>query len=164
MEHLELFYSFKQEGNDISKAIDTIISDVGLSKHRDNLAKNLSGGNKRKLCVALALAANSKIVFLDEPTSGMDQTARRRLWNMLGEYKKDRIIILTTHDMNEADILGDRIGIMKDGHLHCFGSSQFLKKKLGSKYNLQIKLDKNSEPSRVAKFVQGIDPRITVAE
>jgi ABC-type multidrug transport system ATPase subunit len=76
------------------------------------MAKSLSGGNKRKLSVALALVADSKLVLLDEPTSGMDLTARRRLWSMLNDYKKGRIIILTTHNMDEADLLGDKIGIM----------------------------------------------------
>ena len=76
------------------------------------MAKNLSGGNRRKLSVALALVTDSKLVLLDEPTSGMDLNARRRLWDMLKDYKKDRIIILTTHNMDEADLLGDRVGIM----------------------------------------------------
>jgi ATP-binding cassette subfamily A (ABC1) protein 3 len=75
-------------------------------------ACQLSGGNRRKLSVAIALCANSKFVLLDEPTSGMDLSARRGLWEMLKTYKKDRIIILTTHYMDEADVLGDRIGIM----------------------------------------------------
>ena len=65
--------------------------------------------------------------MLDEPTSGMDLSSRRVLWNMLKKYKKDRIIILTTHYMDEADILGDRIGIMADGKIMCLGSSLFLK-------------------------------------
>jgi ATP-binding cassette, subfamily A (ABC1), member 3 len=65
--------------------------------------------------------------MLDEPTSGMDLSSRRVLWNMLKKYKKDRIIILTTHYMDEADILGDRIGIMAEGKIVCLGSSLFLK-------------------------------------
>ena len=62
--------------------------------------------------MAIALCGNSKFVLLDEPTSGLDIQARRQLWNMLISYKKDKIILLTTHYMDEADILGDRIGIM----------------------------------------------------
>jgi ATP-binding cassette subfamily A (ABC1) protein 3 len=78
-------------------------------------ARSLSGGNKRKLSVAISLIGGSKLVLLDEPTSGMDLSARRGLWEMLKNYKKNRIIILTTHYMDEADILGDRIGIMAKG-------------------------------------------------
>jgi ATP-binding cassette, subfamily A (ABC1), member 3 len=103
------------------------------------MAKDLSGGNRRKLSVALALVADSKIVLLDEPTSGMDLNARRRLWDMLKDYRQDRIIILTTHNMDEADLLGDRIGIMSQGRLVCLGSSSFLKNRYGCGYNLSIK-------------------------
>lgn len=89
--------------------------DVDLYQYRNTIAKNLSGGSRRKLSVAIALIGGSKLVLLDEPTAGMDLTARRRLWNMLKNYKNNRIIILTTHYMDEADILGDRIGIMSEG-------------------------------------------------
>ena len=75
----------------------------------------MSGGSRRKLSVAIALIGGSKFVLLDEPTAGMDLSARRKLWNMLKNYKHNRIVILTTHYMDEADILGDRIGIMSDG-------------------------------------------------
>ena len=66
-------------------------------------------------------------MLLDEPTSGMDLGARRALWNMLRKYRQNRIILLTTHYMDEADVLGDRIGIMAHGQLKCLGSSLFLK-------------------------------------
>ena len=89
-----------------------ILNDVGVMPDAKKQAHTLSGGNRRKLSVAIALCAQSKFVLLDEPTSGMDLSARRGLWEMLKTYKKDRIIILTTHYMDEADVLGDRIGIM----------------------------------------------------
>lgn len=98
----------------------------------------MSGGNKRKLSVAIALCGGSKFVLLDEPTSGLDLSARRELWNMLREYKKDKIILLTTHYMDEADILGDRIGIMSSGKMTCLGSSMFLKNKFGVGYHVSI--------------------------
>lgn len=116
-----------------------MMKDVDVWVHRNTLAKDLSGGNKRKLSVALALVADSKLVLLDEPTSGMDLTARRRLWDMLKDYKQDRIVILTTHNMDEADLLGDRIGIMSAGRLVCLGSSLFLKNKFGYGYKLTMK-------------------------
>jgi ATP-binding cassette subfamily A (ABC1) protein 3 len=75
----------------------------------------LSGGQKRRLSVGIALIGNSKLILLDEPTSGMDTSARRFVWEMLKNYKNGRILILTTHFMNEADFLGDRIGIMGEG-------------------------------------------------
>ena len=79
----------------------------------------------------------------------MDLSARRGLWEMLKNYKKDRIIILTTHYMDEADILGDRIGIMTQGKVTCLGSSLFLKRKFGAGYNLtMLKKEGSSEQNR----------------
>ena len=91
------------------------------------MAKTLSGGQKRKLSVAISMIGTSKIILLDEPTSGMDTSTRRRLWDMLKKNKAGKIIILTTHYMDEADILGDRIAIMAEGKVVCLGSSLFLK-------------------------------------
>lgn len=82
------------------------------------------------------------MIILDEPTSGMDASARRYIWDLLKSYKNDRIIILTTHFMDEADYLGDRIGIMGGGKMVCSGSSIFLKNRFGVGYS--ITLTKNS--------------------
>lgn len=91
---------------------------------------------QRKLSVGIALCGNSKVVLCDEPTSGMDPAARRSLWDLLQKEKKGRTILLSTHFMDEADILGDRIAIMSDGELKACGSSFFLKKKYGVGYHL----------------------------
>jgi ATP-binding cassette subfamily A (ABC1) protein 3 len=115
-----------------------MLKEVDLTGFPSTVAKNLSGGSRRKLSVAIALIGGSKFVLLDEPTAGMDLTARRRLWNMLEKQKKNRIIILTTHYMDEADILGDRIGIMADGQLICLGSSLFLKNRFGVGYKITM--------------------------
>lgn len=96
----------------------------------------MSGGQKRRLSVAMAFSGGSKVIILDEPTSGMDTSARRWIWEMLKNYKNDRIIILTTHFMDEADYLGDRIAIMAQGKLMALGSNVFLKNKFGVGYNI----------------------------
>ena len=114
------------------------MKDVGVFDKRNALAYQLSGGNKRKLSVAIALCGGSKLVLLDEPTAGMDLGARRGLWDMLKNYRRDKIIILTTHYMDEADVLGDRIGIMKQGEMQCLGSSLFLKNRFGAGYKLTM--------------------------
>lgn len=97
------------------EAIEKCLYNVDLYEQKDMISKNLSGGQKRKVSVGIAMLGDSKIVLLDEPTSGMDPTARRRLWDLLKNNKEDKIIILTTHYMEEADILGDRIAIMANG-------------------------------------------------
>ena len=127
-EHLE--YMCKIKGSQVnSLEIQNLINQIDLSQKADSLCSTLSGGQKRKLCIALALIGNSKIILLDEPTSGMDVMARRQLWEFLKNYKKDKIILLTTHFLDEAEYLGDRIGIMSDGHFLCSGTSSFLKSK-----------------------------------
>lgn len=98
-----------------------------------NQAKTLSGGMKRKLSVGIALCAGSNVIFLDEPTSGMDPGARRIIWDLLQQERPGRTILLTTHFMEEADLLGDRIAIMANGVVQCCGSSLFLKKKYGER-------------------------------
>jgi len=138
-EHLDIFFDFKGADPKNKKAeIAKLMKDVGVDDKSKNMAYQLSGGNKRKLSVAIALVGGSKFVLLDEPTSGLDLSARRQLWNMLKEYKKDRIVVLTTHYMDEADILGDRIGIMNEGKITVLGSSMFLKNRFGVGYNFTV--------------------------
>ena len=115
-EHLDVFCDFKGlKGKDKKKDIEKIMTDIELNPHKNTKAGTLSGGNKRKLSIAIALIGGSKFILLDEPTAGIDLSGRRKMWDMLKAYKSDRIIILTTHYMDEADILGDRIGIMAKG-------------------------------------------------
>ena len=97
------------------RRISEILREVMMTEHKSKLVKELSGGMKRKLSLGMALIGGTKTIILDEPTSGMDLGARRSLWDMLMKYKKGRIVILTTHYMDEADVLGDRIGIMAKG-------------------------------------------------
>lgn len=121
------------------------------------MASSLSRKNRRKLSVAIALCGQSKLVMLDEPKAGMELSARRGLWDMLKNYRRDRIIILTTHYMDEADVLGDRIGIMAHGKLMCLGTSLFLKKRFGAGYKMtMVKVSKHKnlliEPYLKAKL------------
>jgi ATP-binding cassette subfamily A (ABC1) protein 3 len=106
---------------------------------------DLSGGQKRKLQLAISLMGNAQFVLLDEPTSGMDPTARRETWEVIKKAKKDRLIILTTHYMDEAEYLADRVAIMSGGQLKCCGSSLFLKNKYGTGFILQVEKRDNSQ-------------------
>jgi len=128
----------KMSYTDAEEKVDASIDDVALGEKRNTLSKNLSGGMKRKLSVAIAFCGDSETVLLDEPTSGMDPFSRRFTWNVIRQYRQNRCIILTTHFMDEADILGDRIAIMAEGQLRCLGSSLFLKKTYGVGYQLTI--------------------------
>lgn len=97
-----------------------------LNKVANKLAYKLSGGWQRKLSIALALASKPKVLFLDEPTLGLDVIARRELWKTIKSLKGKMTIILTTHYMEEAEALSDDIGIMKDGNLLFVGTKEEL--------------------------------------
>lgn len=100
-----------------------------LRTERDKLTKNLSGGNKRKLSLAMALIGGSKILLLDEPSSGLDPSSRKIIWDILKRVKNEkRTIVLTTHHLEEAEELAERIGIMAKGKLLTVGTCNFIKK------------------------------------
>ncbi|GAA6225610.1 ATP-binding cassette sub-family A member 1-like [Lates japonicus] len=126
--------------------IEQILQDTGLPHKRTSRTSTLSGGMQRKLSVALAFVGGSKVVILDEPTAGVDPYARRGIWDLLLKYRQGRTIILSTHHMDEADILGDRIAIISHGKLCCVGSSLYLKNQLGTGYYLTL-VKKEPEPS-----------------
>ncbi|KAG0409982.1 hypothetical protein HPB47_012907, partial [Ixodes persulcatus] len=138
-EHLYFFYSLKNSPEIAWKEnIDTILSNLELSDKRRTLAKGLSGGMKRKLSLGNSMIGGSKILILDEPTAGMDLQARRAVWTLLQELRREKTILLTTHYMEEADALGDRIAFVAGGKLQCCGSPIFLKKKFETGYRMRI--------------------------
>uniref|UniRef100_A0A3Q1ESV0 P-type phospholipid transporter n=1 Tax=Acanthochromis polyacanthus TaxID=80966 RepID=A0A3Q1ESV0_9TELE len=138
-EHIWFYARLKGLPTEKVKAeMEQIVNDVGLPHKRQSRTSTLSGGMQRKLSVALAFVGGSKVVILDEPTAGVDPYARRGIWDLLLKYRQGRTIILSTHHMDEADILGDRIAIISHGKLCCVGSSLFLKTQLGTGYYLTL--------------------------
>ncbi|CAH0482415.1 unnamed protein product [Peronospora belbahrii] len=154
-EHLLFFGRIKgYTKNELDDVITRQIREVGLTEKRHVKSAELSGGMKRKLSVAVSLLGDSSLVFLDEPTSGMDPYSRRSTWEILLNNRNNRVMVLTTHFMDEADILGDRIAIMAEGELRCCGSSLFLKNRFGAGYNLTlVKDDASCNDSDVISFV-----------
>lgn len=142
----------------ILEETEKLIWDLGLPHKRHSTIDTLSGGMKRKLSVAMAFVGGSRTVILDEPTAGVDPYARRAIWDLILRYKQGlsgeksdwdlfetrkflvfflgRTIMLSTHHMDEGDIVGDRIAIVANGKLKCYGSPLFLKSRLGDGYNL----------------------------
>lgn len=166
-EHLYLFSIFKGQTDktEIAKEINDKLDEIMLKEQRDNQVKNLSGGQKRKLSLAIALIGGSQVILLDEPTSGMDLNARRHMWEMLKNNKSGRIIILTTHYMQEADNLADRIAILSHGKLKCCGSSLYLKNKYGVGYYLTLVKQPNvASPQHTALIVNFISNYIPDAK
>jgi ABC-type multidrug transport system ATPase subunit len=145
-EHMRLFAGIRGvPPASLEASVTDLLASVNLNTQRSQMAKTLSGGQKRRLCTAMAFLGDPKIVFLDEPTTGLDPSARRSLWTFLKQQRAGRVIVLTTHFMDEADLLADRKGIIVDGRLAVCGSSPFLKNKFGLGYKLSMSV--NSAPA-----------------
>ncbi|CAG9854771.1 unnamed protein product [Phyllotreta striolata] len=150
-EHLEVYAAIKGvPAKTIPKMVELYLTGLQIHEHRNKQSKHCSGGTRRKLSYAMAMVGNPRIVLLDEPSTGMDPESKRFLWDtVLASFKGSKGAILTTHSMEEADILCSRVGIMVNGELRCLGSTQHLKNLYGAGYNLEIKLrlDSNSDGS-----------------
>ncbi|XP_011819489.1 PREDICTED: ATP-binding cassette sub-family A member 7 [Colobus angolensis palliatus] len=117
---------------------DRLLRDVGLVSKQSVQTRHLSGGMQRKLSVAIAFVGGSQVVFLDEPTAGVDPASRRGIWELLLKYREGRTLILSTHHLDEAELLGDRVAVVAGGRLCCCGSPLFLRRQLGSGYYLTL--------------------------
>ncbi|KUF75756.1 ABC transporter A family member 1 [Phytophthora nicotianae] len=158
-DHLEFYARIKgYTGEELADEVTAKVREVGLVDKRTTMSSALSGGMKRKLSVAISLLGDSSLVFLDEPTSGMDPYSRRSTWEILMNNRQNRVMVLTTHFMDEADILGDRIAIMAEGELRCCGSALYLKNQFGVGYNLTIVKEENCDDSKVIDFVSRYIP------
>ncbi|XP_055347525.1 ABC-type organic anion transporter ABCA8B-like isoform X2 [Paramacrobiotus metropolitanus] len=141
-EHLELFTILADLHKERrTEDIEWFANGLDIKEHMDKKSSALSGGTKRKLTFTISMIGNPPVVMLDEPSTGMDPQSKRHLWGMIqNSFCNTRGAILTTHSMEEADALCDRIGILVQGELKCIGSSQHLKNKFGSGYLLEVKL------------------------
>ncbi|RNC47881.1 ABCA1 transporter [Trypanosoma cruzi] len=160
-EHLEFFAKIKGlKGAELEKAVQRMLHETDMLEKIDFPAMRLSGGQKRKLSLGLAFVGQSRLVFLDEPTAGMDVGARRHIWELLRRMSSFHTILLTTHYMDEADLLGHRIGIMKNGSLQCSGSSLFLKSRLGLGYSLTIAMVPDGDFDSIHQIVEENIPNV----
>ncbi len=164
-EHLQYIYDIK--GMEVNfNEIQELIVKLDLRDCEYILCSNLSGGQKRKLCIALALLTGGKLTILDEPTSGMDVIAKKQLWEFLKSYQKNKILLVTTHSLEEAEYLGNRIGIMSNGKLICTGTSTYLKSKYpcGINVNMVINSKTFNEENKKAIYekVKEYDPQAEI--
>ncbi len=127
-------FSYRESIKRSEEALDLL----GITKFANRLSQRLSGGTKRKVLVATAIASDADIIFLDEPTTGLDPISRGELWDLLLKLKKTRFIFLTTHYLEEAEILADRIGILENGKLLSVGNLHELRNKMGYPYSIKI--------------------------
>ena len=123
--------------------VKAMIAEMSLDEYTKKLAGKLSGGNKRKLCVAISLLCNPQIVLLDEQSTGMDPEARRFMWSIIHKTSKKGAkssVIMTTHSMDEAETLCRRMGIMVNGEFVCMGKASQIKDKYGYGYEIDIRI------------------------
>lgn len=162
-EHIEFFSQLKGLPKiDCDREVEKYVKLLKLENKIDERSSSLSGGMKRKLSVGIALCADSKVVLFDEPSSGVDPSARRALWDLLQQEKKGRTVLLSTHHMDEADVLGDRIAIMAVGKLKAVGSAFFLKKQFGVGYHLVCVKNSSCDATRVTNLLRKYIPDLKI--
>ena len=160
-EHLEMFSIFKGVPNDrVEDEVNKTLHDFQIENIQNMIARNLSAGDRRKLSIAISLIGGSEVIFLDEPSSGMDITSRRNLWEILKRQCDGKIIILTTHYMEEASVLGKRIGIINQGKMKCLGSPLFLIEKFGRFMSLTVTKEENADNDKIVEFIKSLSKEI----
>jgi ATP-binding cassette subfamily A (ABC1) protein 3 len=155
-ETLELFSKLRgMKPEFIESQSDQILKLLGLKVHAEHRCGTYSGGNKRKLSVGLAMVGQPALLFLDEPSTGMDPGARHALWEALSTIRKQGTsIVVTSHSMEECEALCTRLGIMVNGQFKALGSLQHLKNKFGRGYTLELQLNNISSSDKVKKFIE----------
>jgi len=158
-EHLYFYARLKGiSAADEAAAVKKSLETVSLFDLRKRLSKALSGGEKRRLSIAIALVGNPSVVFLDEPTTGLDPEVRRLIWNIISDSKEGKSIILTTHSMEEAEALCGRIGIMAKGTLRCLANPTRLKQIYGSGFKLFFNSLQEST-QKASEFIESLLPK-----
>ncbi|KAJ3047994.1 hypothetical protein HK097_010977, partial [Rhizophlyctis rosea] len=159
-EHL-LFYA-RLKGVPVAEekeAVQTSMATVSLDgPFASRLSKGLSGGEKRRLSIAIALVGSPSVVFLDEPTTGLDPEVRRLVWDIVGRAREGKTIILTTHSMEEAEVLCQRIGIMAKGTLRCLGAPLHLKNLYGSGFRVSFSTISPEASTTACQFIESVLP------
>ncbi|XP_053614714.1 phospholipid-transporting ATPase ABCA1-like [Plodia interpunctella] len=149
LEHVKFFCLLKGalSWEQSTKASMDLLSQLGLEQKANSLSGQLSGGMKRRLQLACALAGDASVLVLDEPTAGLDVETRRSLWDLLLSLRTGRTVLISTHFMEEADALGDRVAALHRGILRCYATPMHLKKEVDTGYRLSITLEPNASPS-----------------
>uniref|UniRef100_A0AAV2MP22 ABC transporter domain-containing protein n=1 Tax=Knipowitschia caucasica TaxID=637954 RepID=A0AAV2MP22_KNICA len=165
-EHLQLYTRLRgAPWSDQSRVVEWALQKLDLCEYADEPAGTYSGGNKRKLSTAIALIGFPPLIFLDEPTTGMDPKARRFLWNLILDIiKTGRSVVLTSHSMEECEALCTRLGIMVNGRFKCLGSIQHLKNRFGDGYMITVRTKASNNVKEVVRFFNRNFPEALLKE
>ncbi|XP_076209680.1 ATP-binding cassette sub-family A member 10-like isoform X2 [Aptenodytes patagonicus] len=160
-ENLKTFAEIKGiKSKEVEREVQNILELLDISNIQDTQAEKLSDGQKRKLSIGIAMLGNPQVLFLDEPTAGLDPLSRHQVWSLLKEHRAGRVILFSTQSMDEADILADRKAFISHGRLKCVGSSLFLKKKWGIGYHLRIHVSESCDLENVTSLVKRYIPNV----
>ena len=161
-EHIELYASLRNyDKKDIKQIVDIKMKEVNLEQVTNDKVSTFSGGMKRRISILLSTVGNPNVVFLDEPSTGLDPVNRRFIWKMIKEIKKKSSVILTTHSMSEAEFLSDRICVIKKGKMQCIGNSLELKNIYGDGYVLTFICEKDQQ-EKVKNIILGLNKDIKI--
>lgn len=149
-----------------------MLSSLELGKQEHEPVYRLSGGTKRRLCVALAFLGSPKLVILDEPGAGVDPAARRRIWRLIDQHRVGRTVILSTHHLDEADMLSDTVVVMHKGKILCTGSPLSLKMMHGRGYRLLVSFPSETSKDSIDRkrletlknVIEEVVPNVTTCE
>lgn len=140
-----------------SARVSGALENLGIKKYENSVNRFLSGGLKRKVLMATILSSRAKILFVDEPTTGLDPLSRAELWNTLKKLKKDHFIFLTTHYLEEAEKLADLIGIIDNGKLLRIGTLDELRKSMKYQYSIRVLQEGVAIKPRSGEVITGLD-------
>uniref|UniRef100_A0A667I3N4 ATP binding cassette subfamily A member 10 n=1 Tax=Lynx canadensis TaxID=61383 RepID=A0A667I3N4_LYNCA len=153
--NLRLFAKIKGiQSKEVEQEVKRVIMELDIQNTQDVIAKKLTGGQKRKLTLGIALLGDPQVLLLDEPTTGLDPFSKHQVWNLLKERKTNRVILFSTQIMDEADILADRKVFLSNGKLKCAGSSLFLKQKWGIGYHLSLHRNEMCNLERITSLIR----------
>ncbi|KAK4883761.1 hypothetical protein RN001_000032 [Aquatica leii] len=162
VEHLIFFGRLKKMSKEtVYEEALSLLQSFNLHNQKDLFVFQLSSGMRRKLSVIIALIGSPKVLLMDDPTSRLDIESRRLVWDRLLSLKNSRVIILNTQCMEEADMFADRIAILNQGRLMCYGTPAFLKKEYGTRHQLVLNFNRDNavHHNEITSIVKGIIPR-----
>ncbi|XP_014474957.1 PREDICTED: ATP-binding cassette sub-family A member 13 isoform X2 [Dinoponera quadriceps] len=173
-EHMIFYWKLKRPADniDMQRNVDEMLASLELGRQELEPVARLSGGTRRRLCVALAFLGSPRLVILDEPGAGVDPAARRRIWRLIDQHRIGRTVILSTHHLDEADMLSDTVVVMHKGKILCTGSPLSLKMMHGRGYRMNVsfspdqRLDMNDKKhlKDLRTIVEEIVPNATINE
>lgn len=158
-EHLQFYGRLKgMHGKALKKEVREVLESLNLYKVRNKPLRAFSGGMKRRLSVGMSLMGDPKLILLDEPSTGLDPKSKRALWSAISARKKQSALILTTHSMEEAEALCNRIVIMAEGRVRAVGTSAELKSRFGKGFKLTITCADHDNKAQAIAFVKQLVP------